>query len=283
MTTIAYDASRDALYNPQLRPTLFTAAGSYRLEALCAEFARLAYVRFENGGADRTRIEQDLAIVGFEDFAPFNDPGSGTQAFGARRPRDGLAVLAFRGTEPDALTDLATDLAFSLTDWPESGGQVHKGFAAAARGVMPAVDAWVKAGRATRKQLVLTGHSLGAAIATLLASVHKPAALITLGSPRVGDATFAATLAGVDVTRYVDCCDAVTELPPELGHYVHVAPRTYISRAGVVSAGANDDAVQADRESARIAYLRDFAWRTGNVMLRDLADHAPVNYIRSLC
>jgi hypothetical protein len=40
--------------------------------------------------------------------------------------------------------------------------------------------------------------------------------------------------------------------------------------------------VQADREAARIAYLREYAWKKGNVMIRDLADHAPINYIRSL-
>ena len=61
------------------------------------------------------------------------DAATGTQGFGASRSSDGLCVLAFRGTEPTRLTDLGADLAFTLTDWTEKAGRVHKGFAGAAR------------------------------------------------------------------------------------------------------------------------------------------------------
>jgi hypothetical protein len=39
--------------------------------------------------------------------------------------------------------------------------------------------------------------------------------------------------------------------------------------------------IDADRSAARMAYLRDQAWHWGNVLFRDLADHAPINYIRA--
>ena len=282
MLTIPYDPTRDALYSPQLRATVFAAGGAYSIPALSVEFARLAYVHGEDGGPELARLGEALALVGFEAPTLFGGAQTDTHGFGALRPADGLVILAFRGTEPEELTDIATDLDASMTPWSESAGNVHEGFARAARSVLPSVTTWLQTTQGGRTGLVLTGHSLGAAIATLVASVCRPNDLITIGCPRLGDADFAATLGEVEVTRFVDCCDLVTELPPELGGYVHVGPMTYITSEGLLSPAADEAAVQADRASARIAYLRDYAWRTGNVMLRDLADHAPINYVRSL-
>ncbi len=282
MCSIDYDPSRDALDSPELRPTVFTAGGIYDINGLCVEFARLAYIRYENGGAELQRLEQALALVGFEGAAPFNNADNDTHGFGAMRKSDGVAVLAFRGTEPQSLTDIAIDLEGSLTDWTENTGRVHAGFARAARSLQKAVDNWLQATAATRTQLILTGHSLGAAIATLFASICTPNALVTIGSPRVGDATFVATLAHVGITRYVDCCDLVTDLPPPIGGYVHAGESNYITRDGALAPRADDASVQADRAAARSDYLLTYAWRIGNVMVRDLADHAPINYVRSL-
>jgi hypothetical protein len=286
MPGIPYDASRDALFRPQLRPTVLVAGQHYDETALCVELARLAYVHFEDGAAGLAELQDALARAGFGDLVLFVDAATGTQGFGASRAADGpdvpdvLDVLAFRGTEPDALTDLGADLQFSLTDWTESAGRVHKGFARAARSVFPAVNAWLAHRQPARRRLVATGHSLGAAIATLYASVIAPDRLVTIGSPRVGDADFAATLAGIEMTRLVDCCDIVTELPPQIGGYTHVSEAVYITRAGVLAPSADADTIDADRLAARAEYLRDYAWKTGNVLLRDLADHAPINYVR---
>ena len=38
-------------------------------------------------------------------------------------------VVAFRGTQPDELTDLAIDLQAVSDPWPEAAGSVHGGFA----------------------------------------------------------------------------------------------------------------------------------------------------------
>ncbi|KAK47348.1 hypothetical protein BG58_05290 [Caballeronia jiangsuensis] len=282
MPTIAYDARRVALYSPQDDDTIFDDRVEYKASALAAEFARLAYVHAEDSPLQLDRLRQALSKVRFGEPKLFDERDTGTQGFGALREADGLAVVSFRGTEPAELTDIAVDLEASLTPWNETAGRVHDGFAAATRSILPAVLQWLDETKNARKRLVLTGHSLGAAIATLAASVCRADELITFGSPRVGNADFAATLAEVAITRFVDCCDLVTELPPELGGYIHAGPMTFIDADGTLHAAPEPSFVQADREAARIAYLREYAWKKGNVMIRDLADHAPINYIRSL-
>ncbi|WP_321800937.1 lipase family protein [Caballeronia sp. J97] len=282
MPTIAYDARRDALYSPQDDETIFDDRVEYKIPAIAAEFARLAYVHAEDAGPQFDRLTQALARVRFGEPVLFGNPDTDTQGFGALRADDGLAIVSFRGTEPGKLTDIAVDLKASLTPWNESAGRVHDGFATATRSVLPGVTQWLEATKNGRRRLVLTGHSLGAAIATLAASVCRPNELVTIGSPRVGNADFVATLAGVAITRLVDCCDLVTELPPELGGYVHAGSMTFIDADGTLDPSPDPAFVQADREAARIAYLRAYAWKIGNVMIRDLADHAAMNYIRSL-
>ena len=38
--------------------------------------------------------------------------------------------------------------------------------------------------------------------------------------------------------------------------------------------------VWGDRLRARWRYLLRYAWRKGSVLIRDFADHAPINYAR---
>jgi hypothetical protein len=40
--------------------------------------------------------------------------------------------------------------------------------------------------------------------------------------------------------------------------------------------------VSADRAAARLHYFTHYTFVSGNVAVRDLADHAPANYIRAL-
>ena len=73
-------------------------------------------------------------------------------------------------------------------------------------------------------RLVFAGHSLGAAVATLAASMFQGSqpTLVTFGSPRVGDADFVAGLARVTPLRHVECCDIVTRVPPEIFDREHI-------------------------------------------------------------
>lgn len=111
-------------------------------------------------------------------------------------------VLSFRGT--DAPTDEGNRC---LSQWLVNcdfaqidgyGGRVHKGFAQAVDLLWDQVHGQVRAALTPGCKLWVTGHSLGGALATLaaarLARESIPVAgVYTFGSPRVGDAAFAAT------------------------------------------------------------------------------------------
>jgi hypothetical protein len=281
MAAIEYDPSRSALYTPEKQETIFQAGKAYSSLQLAVEAARLAYIHAEESASERQRLADALERVGFAGLKLFGDRKTDTQGFGAYRSGDRTALIGFRGTQPDKVTDVATDLEAHQVAWHESGGNVHGGFAEAARSVMPQVEDWLKAESAGRARLILTGHSLGAAVATLVASVVRPTALITLGSPRVGDPTFATTFAGMGGTRIVDCCDAVTEVPPELPIYTHIRPPTYITKDGATLQNPSAEEIAKDRFHGRIEYFVKYAWKIGSVFVRDLADHAPINYARA--
>jgi hypothetical protein len=213
---IPYDASRESLFHPG-RATDFFQLGPLTSDgALCAEMARLAYVK---GSADLTAFlaRASFSLVRTADIA-------GTQAFVVTRGGD--AVLAFRGTEPDDPTDLGADADLVLVDLA-GGGRVHRGFAHALDVVWSSISPVIPAAA----RVLVTGHSLGAALATLAAVRLGGARLFTFGSPRVGDAAFAARADRLVHERWVDCADIVTRVPPEALGYAHTGQRHYIDRA----------------------------------------------------
>src|SRR5260370_5723713 len=107
---------------------------------------------------------------------------------------DTFAILAFRGTEKDDIHDIIADV--DALPVPEaalggpSAGHVHQGFQRYLKLVWPRVKQLVDDYRANHKiqEICITGHSLGAAIATLafhqLQDEHT--SLYTFGCQRAG-------------------------------------------------------------------------------------------------
>jgi hypothetical protein len=280
---IPYSAEKDDLYYPAKHAVFFPNGRPQSDAALCIELARLAYCQLETSFAsDQDRIRKVLGRIRFTDcrfFETATEPdGGGSHAFLALDGKNKLAVLSFRGTDKDDASDLSDDFNALPQPWP-AGGNVHSGFARALLDVWQGVDAALH--QISDYKLLFTGHSLGAAMATLAASLERPKALYTIGSPRVGDQAFVDKLQGLDNHRYVDCCDLVTRVPPEVFGYAHIPGKIHyidFDRA-VQELDPNDPYIGRDRAKAEEDYLKNYAWRIGDVVLRPLADHAPVNYV----
>ncbi|HXJ90742.1 MAG TPA: lipase family protein [Candidatus Binatia bacterium] len=282
---VPYSAAKEDLFYPARRGAFFSTGRPTSDAALCAEMARLAYARQEPDFAfDRDQILKVIAGIGFQECKFFENPtgpqGQGSHAFLAIDDTAKLAVLSFRGTDADDPTDLIDDIKTSLQPWTGIG-KVHSGFA----GALTQIWDQVQKGLSTvaEARLLFTGHSLGAAMATVAASLQLPSSLYTFGSPRVGNSEFVAALQRrqLDNHRYVDCCDVVTRVPPEgLLEYTHVGRPFYIDLARAVQErDPADEYMKEDRDAAEVRYIEDYAWRIGNVALRPLADHAPINYV----
>ena len=269
-----YDPTWRALLRPAEGAVFFPGGRPADEAALCAELSRLSYVSFERDGAARRLAEAALGSAGFTEVRFFS--AGGTECYLAHDPLAALSALAFRGTMGPR--DAVTDVLAWRRRWP-AGGTVHYGFAGALEHVWPLVLPHL---RRRPGRMVYTGHSLGAALATLAASLMAPDTLYTFGSPRVGDAAFVATLRTLPCVRTTDCCDVVCRVPPAWLGYAHLEGNQYADRTAQLHAEPPAAYVRADQAQARGAYRRLHAWRWGNVWTRDLADHAPINYLSAL-
>lgn len=171
------------------------------------------------------------------------DAQSGTQCFVAGGAR--AIFVAFRGTQPDQLKDVLTDAAIKQVDHPF--GKVHEGFNKSFRSVWLDVKNQIRAYQTRGQSVWFTGHSLGAALATLAAAemmvddrpVHG---VYTFGQPRVGDPDFADRFnqrIGGCAFRYVNNNDIVTRVPPRQVpalkvEYRHVGAMKYFDSEGVL-------------------------------------------------
>lgn len=126
---------------------------------------------------------------------------------------DGFVVIAVRGTIPDSLQNWIRNIdALPSFEHPQLG-VCHSGFMGAADGLMPLLAPHI-AGR----NVMVTGHSLGGAIAIDLAALLKiagnpPVAVVAFEPPRVGMEKMALFLATVDGVIYRFGDDPVPEVP----------------------------------------------------------------------
>jgi hypothetical protein len=290
---VPYSTDPDDLFNPGQATDFFDPKyGPVPSDAaLCAEMARLAYLRHEDPGG-RRKLEGFLRDRAQFELGPcFNT--AGTQGFLASRSSAGgdrITVVAFRGTEPGERIDLRQDSRFWPSSWG-SGAHVHTGFAEAFRLVQ---DEFLGALRGVSGRLLLTGHSLGAGLATLAASVvpadrRAQILLCTFGSPRVGDEAFGASLGGLTHFRYAGARDLVTWIPPieTFIPYRHHGTLRCIDAAGVIhefrSGEAAHDQAAALRGPTQVSlHARFIALIARQVPARELTDHAPINYMSAV-
>tara|TARA_R100000030_G_scaffold100908_1_gene95247 strand:- start:1633 stop:2397 length:765 start_codon:yes stop_codon:yes gene_type:complete len=156
-------------------------------------------------------------------------------------------LLAFRGTEPGELSDIKADLNAIQRDSKAGKGDVHSGFAKEVDKVFQNLEMPTREEMGD-KPLYVTGHSLGAAMATIachrlqhepglmagkLQNPYKIAGLYTYGSPRAGDKAFVKSL-DVEHFRCRNNNDLVTKVPFWLMGYRHHGKLVYINYYGNV-------------------------------------------------
>lgn len=218
-----YFAANDLLLNPPIK----RAAYSDRTAWVMASMAQLVYSRFEEGGKERELLIKKLEGGGFKLIAEFNDVKTDTQAFLVSNGE--YAVLAFRGTEVSKKTDMLTDAKAFKASIIE--GRVHRGFLGGYNSLKGEILASLKKVRGL--PLYITGHSLGAALATV-ATNHlegevldglpirdQIAACYTFGSPRVGNKQYDREFKS-PIYRVVNTTDIVTVVPLLAMGYLHI-------------------------------------------------------------
>ena len=189
-------------------------------------FAELAWVAYlaEDSAA---RVVDD---IGLREVLFIERDGS--QAYIFKSDTD--CIVACRGTEPTEWNDIRADVN-AMTAVAETVGRVHRGFKREVDDLWPRLE---KQLMNNSKTLWLTGHSLGGAMATIIAGRcflshidSNPRELFTYGSPRVGNKRYVNHVK-LDHFRWVNNNDIVTRVPPPWMGYRHTGTQMYLGSDG---------------------------------------------------
>ena len=232
----------------------------------------------ERGGKmsalNKHKLAARMALEAYNDNPKI--PGHGVTTFSVGNTQGFMAVkgldlwIAFAGTnEP---RDWITNLDAAKIDGYADGSKIHKGFNNALSSVWTAIMPVL----CSREwdNIYIVGHSLGGALASLLASrllgnkhTNKIINLITFGAPRCGDATWALVMdtvfpPGVCSTRFVRAGDIVPHVP-SVTRWRHAGQEIFFDESGkVVPNSWHRQLVGA----ARILLTRRESWTNSAVL-----------------
>jgi hypothetical protein len=271
-------------------PYVPNAGFQYANAARAADASMLAYARYV-----RTRMKEDefkeiLRGAGFTTVETLGDcfADRASTARGFFAGNDTFAMVAFRGTEADNPHDILGDVdrrpVHQLQLGARAAGLVHHGFQSYLKSIWSRLVELIGAYRVAHphQEICITGHSLGAAIATLaFHQLDDPnVTLHTFGCPRVGDGSFCADLLKTTETRgcyrVVDHLDAVTHVPSRFGYGHPKCALYWIGDDGSITKNPNESPGDlAGVESIGLDFLM------GHILdpiPGSLADHSPVRY-----
>lgn len=194
-------------------------------------FAKLASIAYNDNTKE---VKKQAKELGFTEIEFYDREGA--QAYRFQSKED--LVIACRGTQPTCWNDISADLN-AVPVLAETISRVHKGFKEEVDELWPMVLEDLMAKQPTQN-VWFCGHSLGAAMATIMASrcmykpeVPDPVELYTYGSPRVGWKGYVVHL-GVKHHRWVNNNDVVTTVPLKIMGYKHHGEEHYLNAWGNV-------------------------------------------------
>lgn len=235
-------------------------------------FAKLSGIAYNDVKDARRKAK----LLGFTKTVLIDIEGAQTYVFSSKHD----VVVACRGTEPSEMNDVYADLEIFKAD-SVTGNKIHQGFKEEVDKVYSDVESLLDR-IANNKSIWACGHSLGGAMATILAQRleykdgHDIDTLFTYGSPRAGGPLFSKWCdANLNHQRFVNNNDVVPCVPSVL-RWRHNGDCYYIKSTGKIS-------TLGRWSSERI---RDKGWSLLTTILKGrldfIADHNIDDYIMHL-
>lgn len=174
-----------------------------------AQYAELADAAYEAP----SQVKATLARYGYRLVRRSTMSGLDVSYYLAVDDAQHRYLLGVRGTS--SIENALMDLDIQLVDDSLTGVRLHRGFAAAAKGIFDALSGEIN----KDYTIITTGHSMGGAVALILAMYldnehYKVKKVVTFGQPKVTNITGSLKFAHLDVWRVVTARDLVPVVPP---------------------------------------------------------------------
>ena len=252
------------------RATMSISKSNFKERSLL--FAKLSSIAYNDNIKE---VKAQVKKLGFTTVEFYEKDGA--QAYRFMNKTD--LVIACRGTQPNEFNDISADLK-ALPVMAETVSRVHKGFKLEVDDLWPMIEEDINRTVNVSKTLWFCGHSLGAGMATIMASRSKhntslndPIELYTFGSPRVGWKGYCNSL---DVVhhRWRNNNDIVTTVPLAIMGYKHHGTQHYLNAYGLVR---NPTGWQLFKDKWRGIWM---GLKQGKV--DSFSDHSMTEYIKHL-
>jgi len=171
-----------------------------------AEMANAAYL-------PASEAETIIKAQGFQLVEFGNVAGVEVNYFIATNDKLKQQIIAVRGTAN--VENAVVDISLKLLPDQHANIALHQGFAEAAEGIYKAILPKLN----KDYEICTTGHSLGGAVAVILAMYldmdhYKLGSIVTFGQPKVTNVSGAQAFAHIDLSRVVTAQDMVPLVPP---------------------------------------------------------------------